>query len=90
MNQLKIFKGASEVIEEEGKYKEMIVNQFRKVFSNDNPTPLLLPFATTPTRFECLGLQAVNPKAEILEGYVRLAWDFAVKEADEQCLFPSS
>jgi hypothetical protein len=37
---------------------------------------------------DCLGIRPTNPMVEIKEGYIRLSYDFIVKEADDNCLFP--
>lgn len=89
INQLKIFKGANEVHEEEGKYKEIVLNQFNQIISRHRDEEYILPFLAVPTRLECLGLRPINPKAEIMEGYMRLSYDFQVSEGDKECLLPS-
>lgn len=46
-----------------------------------------LPIIPYPQISTCLGLVAEEPQIDILEGYMRLGYDFEIKSATETCLF---
>ena len=46
-----------------------------------------MPFHPTNAAFRCMGIWPSNPSLEILNGFIRMGWDFNVGEADGKCLF---
>jgi len=49
--------------------------------------PKGIPLSPLPSIQKCLGLAPSDAKVQILEGYMRLAFDFRVRPASEDCVF---
>jgi hypothetical protein len=62
---------------------------FENLIGNDHHQAYSLPFLSYPTKLDCFGLKPVNPSAVIEEGYIIMANDFKITEADSKCIFSS-
>ena len=84
---MRIYKQETEVREEEDYYRDLVNKQFEQMIGNRQHSAYAMPFLSYPTKLDCLGLRPASPKVEIKEGFMRLSYDFFVKEANEKCLF---
>ncbi len=67
---------------EETKYKDFIMKTFNGLIGKEDHEAYSLPFLSYPTKLDCFGLKPMNPSAVIEEGYIRMAYDFKITEAD--------
>lgn len=49
--------------------------------------PTGIPISPFPTMLKCFGLSIQESKFKIHEGFVRMAFDYAVDPIDESCFF---
>jgi hypothetical protein len=91
--ELKIYRGDKLKFNEKDKWQQKLDNflglirstPLKKVL-NTYLFPNGLPLSPLPNIEECLGLSILDSNLEILEGYVRVGYDFGVTPADSSCL----